>query len=497
MRLLLVTQQELMFLTNYVNINVLSIIIDFTFGRIFYTAFLLKRILAMLKKPLFKNLIILLFALVFYNFVGVLYAQNNQGRNVTLPTQTGFSTLPELNKNSNLDDYVKYALLNSPGLKASFEKWQAALEKVPQVKTLPDPVLSYSNYIEEVETRVGPQKHAIGLNQKFPWFGKLNLKGQVAMQGANAQKEQYEVKKLMLISQVKKLYHSYSYIAQAIKITKDNITLVNNFESVARTKYKGGVGLQNAVIKIQVELGKLEDRLITLKDSLRPVVSKLNSAMNRPIELTLPLPPNISEEKVYLKKEELISMLKRMNPNLKALDFMIEKEDFSVSLAKKNYYPDVTLGVNYISTDSRFDATPPDNGKDPLIAKFSINIPLWRKKYDAQVRENKSKYNSAVQNRQALENSLIADLEMALYELRDADRKIGLYRNTLLPKAEQNVKVNQLAFSADKASFLDLIDAQRVLLQFQLSEKKAMADYAKALAEIEKLTGLNYERKIK
>lgn len=449
----------------------------------------------MLKKQSFIRPIILLFILA--TCTVNTYAINNQDSETTLPSQNSLNKLPELNNDSALDDYIKYALLNNPGLEASYDKWQAALEKVPQAKAFPDPILSYTNYIEEVETRVGPQEHAIGISQKLPWFGKLGLKGQIAHQAARAQKERYEANKLKLISQVKKLYHGYSFIAQAINITQDNIILLSNFESVARVRYKGGVGLQNAVIKAQVELGKLEDRIITLKDSVRPVVAKLNSTMNRPSGLPLPLPLSISDKKINLKNEDLISMLKSMNPDLKALDTITEKEDFSIKLANKNYFPDVTLGVNYISTDSRFDATPPDNGKDPIIAKLSINIPIWRKKYDAQVRESKSKYNAAINNRKALENSLIADLEMALYELRDAERKINLYKDTLLPKAEQNVKINQLAFTSGKASFLDLIDAQRILLQFQLSGKKAMTDYAKALAEIEMLTGQNYERKIK
>jgi len=449
----------------------------------------------MLKNQSFIRPIILLFILITYTVET--YAIDNQGNETTLSSQNRLNKLPELKNDSTLDDYIKYAILNNPGLEASYDKWQAALEKIPQAKALPDPMLSYTNYIEEVETRVGPQEHAIGISQKLPWFGKLDLNGQIAHQAAKAQKERYEAKKLKLISQVKKLYHGYSFIAQAIKITQDNITLLSNFESVARVRYKGGVGLQNAVIKVQVELGKLEDRITTLKDSVRPVVAKLNSAMNRPSELPLPFPLSISDNKTNFKNEDLISMLKSMNPNLKALDIIAEKEDFSIKLANKNYFPDVTFGVNYISTDSRFDASPPDNGKDPIIAKLSINIPIWRKKYDAQVRETKLKFHAAVNNRKALENSLIADLEMALYELRDAERKINLYKDTLLPKAEQNVKINQLAFTSDKASFLDLIDAQRILLEFQLSGKKAMADYAKALAEIEMLTAQKFERKIK
>ena len=401
----------------------------------------------------------------------------------------------ELKRGSTLDDYIRYALLNNPGLKSLYEKWQAALEKVTPAKTLPDPKLTFNKYITEVETRVGPQKYAIGISQTFPWFGKLDLKAKAALEAANAEKAQYNARKLMLVAKVKKVYYQYSYLAQAIKITQDNIKLVSSFEDVATAKYKSGAGLQNAVIKIQVELGKMDDRLSSLEDLITPVAAKLNSAMNRPSAAALPLPEEIPFEKITLDKSELIDLLKSDNPNLKALDYMAKRDDYLVSLSKKNYYPDIMLGVNYIDTAKRYDASPSDNGKDPLVASISINLPIWRKKYDSQKREAQAEHRSVLRSREETENSLIADLEMAVFELRDADRKIKLYRDTLLVKAEQNVNINQLAFSSDKTDFLNLIDAQRVLLEFQLAEKKALADYGKASADIEMLTGDNLKGK--
>ena len=401
------------------------------------------------------------------------------------------SALSDLDKNSTLDDYIRYALVNNPGLEAAYEKWQAAMEKVAPAGTLPDPKMTFGYYIKEVETRVGPQKYSVGLNQTFPWFGKLDLMEKTALEAANAEKAKYDAQKLMLISKIKKLYYQYSYIAQSIRITQDNMTLVSNFEDVATARYKGGAGLQNAVIKIQVELGKLDDRLTSLKDSMTPVVAKLNSAMNRPSYASLPVPETIPDEKMLLDTSELVPLLKSNNPNLKVLDYMAEKDNYQIGLAEKNNYPDFTLGLNYINTEPRSDMIPADNGKDPLVATVSINLPIWRKKYNSIKREARAEQRSVIRSREELENSLISDLEMAIFELRDADRKIKLYRDTLLKKAEQNVSINQLAFTSDKATFLDLIDAQRVLLEFQLAEKKALTDYGKALADIEMLTASN------
>ena len=397
--------------------------------------------------------------------------------------------LPDLNENASLDVYILYAMLNNPGLRAAFDRWKAALDRVAPAQSLPDPRFTYANYIREVETRVGAQEHRFGLAQSFPWFGKLDLQGDIALQAAHAEQQRYEAAKLDLVYRIKNIYYEYAYLAEAIQITKDNVTLLTYLEGVARTKYKSGAGLQSAVIKAQVELGKLEDRLNSLQDLMRPMVTKLNMALNRPSNLPLPVPKGLPQEKPAFVDDSLFVSLRENNPNLRAFDFITAKEDLAIQLAGKNYFPDMTLGVDYIDTASRTDANPVDNGKDPVVAMLSVNLPIWKQKYDAVADEARARRRAVVREKNEKENLLIADLEMALFGLRDADRKIDLYRDTLLPKAEQSVKVTELAFTADKATFLDLIDSQRILLGFQLEHKRALADRAQRVAEIEMLTG--------
>jgi len=395
--------------------------------------------------------------------------------------------MPELDESASLDDYVLYAMLNNPGLRAAFDRWKATLEKVAPAQTLPDPRLTYANYIREVETRVGAQEQKFGLAQTFPWFGKLDLQGDIALQAAHAERQRYEAAKLDLIYRVKRIYYEYGYLAETIAITKDNLTLLTYIEGVARTKYKSGAGLQSAVIKAQVELGKLEDRLYSLQDLMRPMAARLNVALNRPSNMPIPVPNGVPEENPPFVEEDLFALLRKNNPNLKAFDYVVSKEDLAIRLAGKNYFPDMTLGVDYTDTASRSDASPVDNGKDSIIAMLSVNLPIWQHKYDAITAEARARRRAVVSDKKEKENILLGDLEMALFGLREADRKIDLYRNTLLPKAEQSVKVTELAFTADKATFLDLIDSQRILLGFQLEHQRALADRAQRLAEIEML----------
>ncbi|MCK5558299.1 MAG: TolC family protein, partial [Candidatus Hydrogenedentes bacterium] len=331
--------------------------------------------------------------------------------------------------------------------------------------------------------------------QMFPWFGKLELRGNVALEAANAERQRYESAKLKLFYRVKKAYYEYYYLGRAISITEENIKLLGYFEAVARTKYTAGAPAHAAMIKAQVELGKLEDQLRTLRDVVRPVVAELNAALNRPTDASLPLPKAIAEEKVVFSNEQIFAWLKESNPELKAIDFMVAKEKAAVDLAKKDYFPDITVGLDYVETDSALMPGTKDSSKDPVVGMLSINVPIWREKYRAAEREAKARHEAFVKERSDRENSLVANLEMALYGFRDTGRKIDLYRDTLVPKAEQSLGVTQQAYEAGSVDFLDLIDAQRILLEFELSHERALANRAQRLAEIEMLVGMEIPRR--
>jgi outer membrane protein, heavy metal efflux system len=397
--------------------------------------------------------------------------------------------LPELDAESTLNNYLAYAALNNPQLEAAFNRWKAALEMVAPAHTLPDPRFNYGYFIQEVETRVGPQEHRVGLSQVFPWFGKLRLRGEAALEGASAIQQQYEEARLKLFDEVKQAYYDLYYLGRAVSVTAENVELVQQLEKVAEAKYTAGTALHADVIKAQVELDKLRDRLRTLQDLKNPTTARLNAALNRPADAPLPFPRSLSPGTLPAATDQLIARLKESNPQLKRLDFQAEKEKANVALAKKEFYPDITLGLDYVETGPARISSVADSGKDPVIAGFSVNIPLWWGKYRAEVRGAESRYSATREARQNLANQLSTSLKLALFKFQDAERKIALYRDALVPKADENLKVIQRSYETGKADFLSLIDAQRVLLEFQLAYEKAVADREQGLATLEKLIG--------
>jgi outer membrane protein TolC len=390
---------------------------------------------------------------------------------------------------ASLELFLRYAALNNPNLEAAFNRWKAALERVPQARSLPDPRFTYGYFIREVETRVGPQQHRLSIAQMLPWFGKLGLQGDSALETANAAQAEYDAAKLKLFYQVKEAYYEYSYLARAIEVMEENVELMGYLENVVLAKYRVGTAPHSDLIKVQVELDKLQDQLKSMRDLMNPVKARLNTALNRPTKAQLPVPGKVGIDTVQISSEQLSERLKESNPELKGSRFLTAKEKFSVDLAKKNYLPDITLGVDYIITGEARMPGMRDSGKDPLIAMLSINLPLWWGKSKASVNEAKARYQSALNQTRNSENELLSRLEMVLYQFREAKRKIGLYEDALLPRAQQALNVTQTAFETDKVDFLNLIDAQRTYLEFELSLERAKFNYAQRVAELEMLVG--------
>lgn len=401
---------------------------------------------------------------------------------------SGTPDLPEITGQSTLEDLIQYASLNHPGLRAQFEAWKADLQKIPQVRALPDPRLNYGYFIRSIETRVGPQHHRIGLAQTFPWFGKLRLREERAMSEAEITFQQLDAERLRLWYEILDAYHELGYLHRALDTVRENLGLLRQLEGVAQARLQGG-GSYLGVVKAQVELGKLEDRQRSLKEMLRPVQARLNAALGREPEALLPMPSRADSPGLSLPEAELFAQLESGSPLLKAMEARIEREQKGLQLARRNYYPDVTLGVDYITTGDAFNPATAGSGKDAVMATFSINLPLWRSKLNAEVREAEARREAAIAGRDNLSLRLKAQLQKAVYEYQDAERKILLYQDALVPQVRSALSVAQKAFEGGTADFLEVVDAQRQLLEFQLQVERSIANREQRLAEIGMILG--------
>jgi len=389
---------------------------------------------------------------------------------------------------NTLNDYRRYAALHNAQLRAKFEEFKAAVEAVPQAKALPDPRFEFRYFIEHIETKVGPQQQAYGFMQTFPWFGKIAARTDAAAAAAKAARKRYEAERLKLFYEVTAAYDEYAYLHRAIDLAEQNVELVKHFEQVARARFAAAAGSHPDVLQAQIELEVLRDQLARLQDMLEPRRAELNRILNRPGTAPLPPPQPLEYRPVAASRDDVLAAVRQANPILAALDQQIQAARHRADLAAKRGYPDLTLGIGWIDT-GRSNAHIRDNGKDPVIATFSINLPIWIDSNNAHKRQAQAEARKARLERLQQENDLSARALNVLFELQDARRRIGLYRDGIIPKARQRLQVTEDSYRSGRVDFSTLVDAQRSLLAFELQYERAVTDHCRRLAELEMLTG--------
>ncbi len=396
---------------------------------------------------------------------------------------------PKLTEASSPDDYIRYALFHSPQVEAAYQRWRAAAERLPQVGALPDPRLSFGFFLDEVETRTGAQQGRIGVQQSFPWPGQLGDREDAASKGASAAWRRFEASRLKVAERVIATLHDLAYLDTTIGITNDNLELLRSFEEVLRARYRVGAGSHPELVRVQVELGQLEDRVIQLR-AMRPAyVAELNAVLDRPASTDVPSMDALPGRVASVDAESLSEIARRSNPTLLALDEQMEEQRILTEVARKDGLPDFTVGVDYIVTNDAVGASFPESGDDPILLRFGIGLPVWREKYDAGVRESIARRLAVASDRHDEANRVAAAIHRAWFEHTDADRRVRLYELTLIPKAEESLRASLVGFRAGDTSFLDLLDTERTLLEFSIVAERARADRGKALARLNTLVG--------
>ncbi|MCB9719710.1 MAG: TolC family protein [Candidatus Omnitrophica bacterium] len=392
-----------------------------------------------------------------------------------------------------LDQLIEEAVQNNPEIKAMHDTFRAAEQRIKQVSSLKDPMLNAGYFVENPETRVGPQVGKYGIAQKFPFFGKLSLKGKIAAKDRDIAYESYEIVVHEVVKKLKHAYYDLYWTRKSTAITEEIKGLLDELEKVAESKYSTGIASQQDVMKAQVEISKLMARLYTLAEQEVTLQEKINTLLNRPIETPIGEIKEVKLTKFPYTLEKLLSLSSDHRQELKAAAFNIDKHTENVSLKRKDYFPDFTLGVDFIDVGS--GKSPAFNdGQDAWMAKVAINVPIWYGRIKAGVTEAKYKLSSSENVYLSVKNNVSFQIKDAYFQLKTAEDLVDLYKNALIPQAEESLKASQSGYETGKTDFLNLIDSERVLLNFKIAYYRAIADYEKSVANLERAVGITVDK---
>jgi cobalt-zinc-cadmium efflux system outer membrane protein len=388
------------------------------------------------------------------------------------PSDTNTTVFSEA---STIDDYLGHALHNNRGLRASEAMWQSIAERINQAGFLEDPDLSFQYMFEQHD-----MQYQATLTQMIPGFGKLRLNKRIASAHASTAKHEYEAMRLMVFENVIKAFYNYHYLERATAVTDENITLLTELENVLLTRYKSGTAQYSDVLKAQVEKDRLLNQLAGLKDMRSVKSAGLSALLDLPLDHILPWPKATRSADATFSDSVLFDMLDTLNPELKAMAATIEELYLSVKLAKKTSAPNFMVGAGYmVMPETQEGSTPSD-----VMVMVGVSIPLWRGKYKSAANEASFAHQSAVSRRKQLESNIQVELRKALFDLHDADRRIKLLKESLIPKAQQAFEVAQQEFMGGTTPFITLIDAQRTLFELSLDLAQSEVDRETAFGEI-------------
>ena len=396
----------------------------------------------------------------------------------------------QVDNSLELEKLIEEAVNNNPQLKSFEESVNSLKENPSQASSLDNPrlklaIMNLPTDTFEFDQEPMTQKQ-VATMQKLPFPGKLGLKKRIAEKTIDMASEDYIEQKNMLIMQVKTAYAQILFLDSAIEITEENRQLLREFVKIVETKYEVGSGIQQDVIKAQVELSKMTDLLIPIKQKRETMAAMLNNLLNRPLQT--PFTPNnqIQMTTLNLSSQDLEKIAAENRPVLKKKNHLIERNETAVKLSRKSYYPDFDIGVSY----GQRDDAPNQSRADFLSGFVTIKIPLWYKEKESRkVAENLSNVRKVQEEYRALKNNVNFQINKLMSEIDSLAQRIELLSSGLIPQSRLSLDSALSAYRVNKVNFLTLINNQITLYNLELKYNKTITDHEIKLAELESVIG--------
>lgn len=335
----------------------------------------------------------------------------------------------------------------------------------------------------------------ISIAQKFPWFGKLDLKTQRAALTTGQKKMLLIAEKLALSKKIADAWYTLGFITKSQEINFRLIQMVQQILRSAESRYATGYGLQQNIFQAQVELSQLTDEKITLKKKNRVTQDRINELLNRKLFQSVKVPSQLKfpdlKIDINISLPTLQTVAETNNPVLKIKEIEILKEQTNIDLARKDYMPDFDIKLAY---GQREDNRAGQNRDDFFTAVLTMNIPVWKNnRQDKNLSAATASRRAAEQSHQNLRASLTHQVDALVTEISDLQKSFKLYSDSLLPQAGQWARAAKDAYEVDKVEFDTMIDAQIRLLKFELQAEKYLFDIYKKRAELESVIGMSLD----
>jgi outer membrane protein, heavy metal efflux system len=386
-----------------------------------------------------------------------------------------------------LRDLTAEALKSNPEIIGAQKKYEASRQRPTQESSLPDPMIglgyaSVGNPLpgaglgRDVVANIG-----VMASQEIPFPGKLKLKGEMASKEAQADFEEYQGVQLNVIARLKQAYYRLQYAYAATDLLNANRDLLDKLLKITEERYSVGLAALQDVAKAQVQTSILETRLIKLDQERRAREAELNAILNRPAGTPVGRPEDMNPKEPALILDELFASARRNSPMLGRDQKMIERSQLAVNMARKEYYPDVTLNAGYFNM-----------GSMPPMYEFraDVKVPLyfWRKQR-AGVNETVSSLSQARRAYEATDQTLRSRIQDDFAMAQASAKLMKLYKQTVAPQAGLALESSVNTYQTGAGDFLSVLLNFSMVLDYGMNYFDEALNYSLALSRLEEMTG--------
>jgi outer membrane protein TolC len=384
-----------------------------------------------------------------------------------------------------LSDLTEEALKNSPEIQASLSKIEAARYRIPQARSLPDPMLTFGYQNEGFDRYTYGEEQGsqwmFSASQQFLFPGKRALKGEMVQRDVESMEAMHELLKLKTVARVKELYFDLFLAYKNIDLFKDKQNLFLRIENLTLARYAAGKAIQQEVLMAQTEKYMLLEKEEMFKQKIQSLEAMLRAAIGREDATPLGRPGEPVQQFFYLDSDEAVKTALRNSPEIKSRNKMIEAADIRLRMAQKEYYPDFSINASYFNRSGDF--------KDMWSATATINIPLFFKtKQEPAVREAKASYSQAKQELDAVKLMISAAIQDNLSMLRSSEKLMDLYTKGLIPQNTQDVDLALTGYTNGRTDLIVVISRLKTLLDYEILYWNQFVEREKAIARLQAIT---------
>lgn len=387
-----------------------------------------------------------------------------------------------------LDSLYRLAVDNNPKLKALELEYKAELTKKDQVSQLPQPQLGTGIPILRPETRLGPQVVMLSASQMFPWFGTLDAKEELTVQIAKARYEELMAERLNVMYEIKTAYYGLNYLQKEIELIHENLDNYNALESIALAKVEAGNASLSEVLRIQSEIAAIEARLELIKLEQTTLNADINTLIKAPLDQEIEILDSIQYQSISLDFESTRLKLEQNHPLLQKLNYQFQASQSRVEVSQKMNQPTFGVGLDYSIVNPRIDANPANNGRDILVPRVMLSIPIYRKRHNAVISQESLTQEVINYRKESIVDDMLNKLIQFQANLNSARISLEL-KEDQLEKMSSAYEILLAEYSANGNNMEALLKTQNNLIQLRLEREASILQMGVAQANIERITG--------